>query len=781
MGGMEGRRSRRERRTGRGRASGAALALLLVAVAFHAPVSARASVLASSQRVLVTAVGARATIDRHPFRLTVQDASGHTVLGEVPNSSPAPLLEPASVDPHPPGVDNPATLTLYAPLAFTVGRETLQQYPAGIFGGNLLSGERSGVQYSAREVLEVRSVGGGVRLVLSTSDPLGRRLIVTVSPQAPGAIRVSVRPDRADGVALIGDSFASGPDEGFFGFGGRHNAIDQRGNAFSSFVQEQNTNGLQTPGKGGGGLSLFPNGPAAAYYPQAELFSSRPYGFLLDRFELTRFKLDSDRPDAWNVTTSAPALDYVVAPGRAPRAIATLTALTGRQRVPPDWAVGPMLDRLNRNFGESQQAYEANLRADLRDIRRYRLPLTAYRIEGWADPAGRGNGSALALPAFTTPPVLREVVAELRRRAIHPLFYLRPWVKPDSDAAKRGLVAKQANGEPALTAGSGGQPIALVDFTNPAAVRFWRAQVRQVLDLGADGFMQDFGEQVLFDMRFADGETGVSMHNRYLNLFARATRQELDAYGRAHPRRKLWFFTRAGYSGRPGAAAYEGANFPGDETTDYTRSSGLASLAPDMLSRAVGGAFGFGTDIGGYFDYTSPPTTKELFIRWAEWAALSPVFRLHGSGRSGTHTPWSYDAETVRLYDALSRLHLRARPLILALWREAVRTGIPVTRPLWLQYPEDSRARQEDQEWLLGPDVLVAPVVAEAARSRTVYFPRGCWRAPDGGERHVGPRAAAISAPLPRLPYFFRCGTAPFRLASATRPRRHAPAPHFTG
>lgn len=79
----------------------------------------------------MTAAGARASIDRHPFRLTVQDASGRTVLGEVSNSSPAPLLEPASVDPLPPGVDNPATPTLYAPLAFNVGRETLQQYPAG--------------------------------------------------------------------------------------------------------------------------------------------------------------------------------------------------------------------------------------------------------------------------------------------------------------------------------------------------------------------------------------------------------------------------------------------------------------------------------------------------------------------------------------------------------------------------------------------------------------------------------------------------------------------------
>src|SRR3712207_9135168 len=78
-----------------------------------------------------------------------------------------------------------------------------------------------------------------------------------------------------------------------------------------------------------------------------------------------------------------------------------------------------------------------------------------------------------------------------------------------------------------------------------------------------------------------------------------------------------------------------------------------------MLNRGVGGLFGYMTDIGGYFDLGPyQATTKELFIRWAEWAALSPNFRLHGSVGAGTHTPWSYDEETVRIYNALSRLHL---------------------------------------------------------------------------------------------------------------------------
>src|SRR3954453_2958208 len=339
--------------------------------------------------------------------------------------------------------------------------------------------------------------------------------------------------------------------------------------------------------------------------------------------------------------------------------------------------------------------------------------------------------------------------------------------KAYDEALARHYVATHSDGSPYVFTSNFNKDGAVIDFTNPAAVKWWQGRIREALDLGADGFMQDFGEQVVSDMHFHDGSTGAAMHNRLPNLAHRATREVVDAYQQEHPGRQIWFFTRAGHTGIPGAAAYEGGNFPGDETTDWTRSSGLASLTTDMLNRAIGGAYGFTTDIGGYFDIGPyQPTTKELFIRWAEWTALSPFFRLHGSVGAGTHTPWSYDQETVDLYNALSRLHLAARPLILRLWREARRTGVPPTRPLWLAAPGDAVAAKQDQEWLLGADVLVAPVVEQGATARDVYFPRGCWRSPESGLAVDGPRSGRVDAPLDVLPYFFRCGTEPFRASS---------------
>jgi len=734
---------------------------------------ARAQVTVSATRIVVDGPGVRAVIDRAPYRLQIGAAAGRpAALSEVAGGSARPTVLLPTPDPVAPGTDAQSSGQRYAPLSFLVGNERIQQYDGLVWGGNLMSGERSGIQYSAQRVLTAVPSGNGVRLSVSTDDPSGRLLTVDVGPTANGVMRVSAVPTPAAGVAMMSDSFASDGGEAFHGFGGRHDLIDQHGRALSSFVEEENING-PTGDNSLGAADLFPNGQAAAYYPQSQFISSRGYGFLLDQPSLSRFHLDSDRPDAWSVAASAPALDYVVALGAPAQAIGGLTALSGRQPVPPAWALGPMLDRLVKNVGESQGDYEAALRDDLSKIDSYSLPLHAFRIEGWGLPDPSNDG--LALHSYVGFAAQSALISALHARSIHPLVYLRPWITPGSAPDRAGLTVRRDDGSTYTTTGTTGQRIALLDFTNPAAIRFWQRELAKIFDLGVDGFMQDFGEEVLYDMHFADGETGASMHNRYLTLYAQATRQEIAAYQASHRGRELWFFTRAGYSGTPGSAAFEGGNFPGDETTDWSHAAGLASLAPDMLNRAIGGAYGFATDIGGYYDYTTPPTTKELFLRWAEWAALSPIFRLHGSGRSGTHTPWSYDAQTVQVYRELSLLHERAAPLIMALWRQAQTSGIPPTRPLWLEFPGDAKAAQQDQEWMLGDDVLVAPVVTQGAISRSVYLPAGCWRAPASGQVLRGPQSVEFPAPLTVLPYFVRCASDPLRAMPASTARRPAP------
>ena len=743
------------------------LATMTLLTALVPPASAGAAVPAASQSVSITPsqvvvhVGAdAAVVRRNPFQLRILGAAGAAALSEVANLKPGPKILPPTTDPVPPGTDAQKSPQLYSPLSFLVGQQSFTQYIGGIWSGNMMSGTRSGIQYSARNVIAARRLGSGAILTVSTNDPSGRTLSVAIVPAERGLIRVSVAPHPARGVALMSDSFASSSSEGFYGFGGRHNVLNQHGLALSSWVNEENIPGLGSPGTPS--AIQYPNGPAAAFYPQAQFISSHDYGFLLDQPQLAWFRLDSDRPNAWSVSAAATSLSYVVAPGAPTQAIADLTALTGRQPAPPEWALGPTLDRLVRNRTETLSDYETNLKQDITNIDRYHLPLTSYRIEGWRMRNADNDGIVLYNPPVLSFALQSKIVRDLKARHIHPLAYLRPFITPGSLPDRRGFTVRTATGRTYTTTGTLQQNIALLDFTNPAAVRWWKGEVAKVLNLGFDGFMADFGEEVIADMHFHNRQTGVTMHNQYPILYAKATREAIDAYNRSHRNRHTWFYNRSGYTGTPGSAAYEGGNVPGDEATYWGQGSGLRSVSEDMLNRAVGGAFGYTTDIGGYYNYTTPSTTKELFLRWSEWAALTPIFRLHGAGRTGTHTPWSFDLQTVKIYNALSRLHEQAAPLILKLWTTADRNGIPPTRPLWLEFPGDRRAAAQQQEWTLGDDVLVAPVVTEGATSRSVYFPRGCWRDPQTRLTEHGPRTALVSAPLATLPFFFRCGTTPF-------------------
>jgi alpha-glucosidase (family GH31 glycosyl hydrolase) len=697
----------------------------------------------------------RVVVHRDPLRISFADASGRAVLRQVTAEGAIGAVPPVPENQF--GTQSAPPPALYAPFPFLVGTHKLSQTPSGQWQGTLQNVTEAGTLYAATQVVAAARSGPGLHLTLATSDPTGRTLDVTIVPRGRG-FQVRARPVPASGVAAMGEAFSSTSSEAFHGFGGRHDSVDARGTEFVTYLQQENFSSgsadrLTATSQPGRDRYMFPNGPYATYYAQSQFVSNAGYGFWLNRDEIARWRMASDRPSAWHVEVAGPAIDYVVAPGGLARAVRSLTALTGRQPAPPAWALGgQILDRLVQFPSDDAAQHQGEFESDLANMKKHAVKPAAYRIEGWAQLA---------------PDVLAKDIKALRGRGIHPMVYFRGFVGKDKtgtddpkyydEAVSKGYVATHADGSPYVFTSNFNADGAVIDFTNPAAVAWWQGRIRAALRMGADGFMQDFGEQVMDDMHFHDGSTGAQMHNRFPRLFHRATAQVVASFRHWHPRRQIWWFTRAGYSG---SARYEPGNFPGDETTDWTRSSGLASQTTDMLNRAVGGAFGFTTDIGGYFDIGPyAPTSKELFVRWAEWAALSPFFRLHGSVRAGTHMPWTYDAQALELYKAMAALHRRARPLLARLWRQARRTGIPPTRPLWLQFPRDARAAVRDQEWMLGPSLLVAPVVTEGAVTRSVYFPRGCWKG--AGVTVRGPRTKTVKAPLTRLPYFVRCGSKP--------------------
>jgi sulfoquinovosidase len=761
--------------------------------------SSSASVELGPRRIVVETHGGRAIIDRQPIHIMFEDARGRTLLSEVGGVSRRMVRLTPTQDPEPFALEREPDSATYGPLTFEVGHENLEQWRAGLWNGNVLFSRRQGKVHLPRSVVAARTTpAGGVRMVVTTTSA-NRRMIVRVEPDRGPALRVRAHLTNARNVITFGDSFLAKPKEGFYGLGGRHGTVDKHGEKVYGYTEQENLGGQGTLQNGAallpaltglwtdytidelGGMPQIPsdlpggfvryqvpNGANGAYYPQAQFISSRGYGFLLNQDQFSRWRMGNDHAGAWQVQASARNLDYTVILARRPaRAMKALTDITGRHRLPPKWAQGPVVWRAIQvpplpglPAAETPASYRAKIEQDLTDIETYQVHLSAYAFEGWAL-LGDVN-------------YLRSVIGRLHARGIRVILYHRAYVandtlnsQPPGDYAEtmnKGLVAKTADGKPYIFGANGGGPATLLDFTNPDTRRWWARRLRLTLDLGMDGFMQDFGEQVQGDMHFANGETGRIMHNRYPVIWARLSRRILDHWQEGHPGRgPIWFFTRAGYSGRPGSAAYEMGNFPGDETTDWSISTGLGSLGPDMLNRAVGGAFGYSTDIGGYTDFQTPPPNAELFTRWSEWSALTPYFRVHNSASTGTRMPWFYGPETLATWKSLAELHQRALQLIRRLWRQGRKTGMPVTRPMWLGGASAPRAHTDPQQWLLGASVLVAPVLTEGATIRSVNLPRGCWeyQAP-GRPRYVGPATRTVPAPLGQLPYFFRCGKRPF-------------------
>ncbi|MCQ8895008.1 hypothetical protein NQT62_00980 [Limnobacter humi] len=705
----------------------------------------------------------RVQIDKKPLRIRFYNARDELVLAQ--NSDTGGALQPGVVLDEPLGSDYVPDVLLHAPFSFLVGGQASPQIRATPWVGNTLTSASLGIQYHGTEVTAVKAAGAGIELTIATNDPSGRTLQAVILPDPVGGFSVKVQAMPAQGVAFMADSFEMQDTESFHGFGGRHNAVNQRGKSLSNFIQAQNVGAgpaspVAGPLSGRGDRFMFPSGEDSAYYISTAFASTGGYGFFLDSTRPSRYNLGAANPKAWQVNVSGAELSYLVLPGDVAQSLQRLSAVQGRHRVPDPADLGPTLSRAVRVLSaqaDDAASYEAKVMDDIARIDKDKLPIKGYAFEGWE---------------ILSRDVSRAIIGELHNRGIRAYLYIRNYVGLDpanterpetfTEALSQGYVVKDTTGLPYLFGTPFGGVGAAVDFTNPEAVTWWNGRIREMLvDLGADGFMQDFGEHIALDMQFHDGSTGETMHNQYPTLFHQTTRKVVDDI-EAKTGRRIFFWTRAGYSGRQGSSAFESANFPGDETSDWSRASGLASLTTDMLSRSATGSYGFNTDIGGYFDYHTGAPDAELFTRWSFWAALSPVFRVHNSSSNGVRMPWFYGDTTLAHWTKAAKLHAAASPLIMRLWQEAQTTGIPPTRGLWFHFPDDDKARNADQEWMLGPDVLVAPVVTQGATSRAVYLPKGCWLHVDSGQQFQGPGDVNVKAPIDSLPYFFRCGSKPF-------------------
>ncbi len=598
----------------------------------------------------------------------------------------------------------------------------------------------SGKPAGVGETVTLALQGGGT-LELTAQDDATLAAVVTPPPGA-----------KADETAV---AFACTPDDHFLGFGEQTNALDQRGQAFGAWTMED---GL---GKKAGSDHTDPNvyDPTGntndSYFPMPSFLDPRGFGLVVDDTRYVQFDLCAGRADAFRVGVWDGKLAFHVVVGGTPRELVErLTALTSREPLSPPWTYGVWVDAIEG---------EARVKQVETELRAAHVPSSVIWTEDWAgEHCGASANCFDWTPDETLYPGFSALAASLHQEGYKWLGYFNSFVEQGSPEWEQGLdggtLVQSPDGGPYVFAGSSLTPTGLVDLTNPRATAWMGAAMRAVAGAGMDGWMADFGEWLPYDAVMADGTTGAVSHNRFPVLWGQLNRSALS---QAFPDGDYVFFSRSGWTGM---ASNIPAMWAGDQNTDWGVDDGLPSVLPMGMNMGLQGVAAWGSDIGGYSAIYAPPTTKELYLRWAEVGAYSPVMRTHHGYQADADWRFDEDAETLQIFGRYAREHLQLFPYLYTLAQGTAQAGVGPMRPVWFDFPGDPKALSILDEFMLGDGLLVAPVVTEGATSRTLYLPAGHWIGWNTPDSHDGPAEITVPAPIDTCPVYALAGSVVPRL-----------------
>ncbi|MDX2108632.1 MAG: glycoside hydrolase family 31 protein [Verrucomicrobiota bacterium] len=515
-------------------------------------------------------------------------------------------------------------------------------------------------------------------------------------------------------------------DEKFFGLGEKWNKVEKsstRATVWASDTCGSNSNDL-------------------SYKSIPYLLSSRGWGLFLHSSFRSVWEVGSFCYVSGSCLLEDDHLDAFLFLGNNLKSlIGTYTAITGRPAMPPKWALGLWMSRCQ--YEKQSEAEEAMNGLRSRGIPADVIHLdplwmqTHYYFKIGVDACDFVKNDA----AF---PALPALWKKWRANGFKTCLWINPYLPEGTAiydyAAANNYLLKSTQG--GLARLSHGEPVGMVDFSNPEARAWWKGKLKEVLSQGAAVLKPDYGDRVPEDALFSNGKTGLELHNLYLFWFTETCYQacqEVHGYG------MVW--RRAGYIG---SQRYPGT-WAGD--TRSTWEEMLACLRGGLSAGYNGDAFWAG-DIGGF---TGPKPTPELYIRWAQWGLLSPLARFHGA--NSPREPWHFGETAVSVVKHYAQLRYRLMPYLVRCAEEACATGLPILRHMHLEYPDEPGTATIDDQYLLGPDLLIAPIFSAGALERDVYFPAGQWIDFDNPEKsYDGRRYHRVPAPLERIPLFRRAG-----------------------
>jgi alpha-glucosidase len=487
-------------------------------------------------------------------------------------------------------------------------------------------------------------------------------------------------------------------------------------------------------------------------YPQPTFLSSQVYALHLTSTAYS--VLDFTRPDQHviEVWEGAALFECHVAPTLVDL-VSALSLRFGRQPSLPDWAIGGAIIGL-KDGANSLKRLETILDAG--------TAVSGLWCEDWVGIRQTSFGRRLFWDWRWQPqryPDLPAVIASLRKRGIRFLGYVNPYIAADAGLYAEGVAgghfARALDSDDVALVDFGEFDCAVVDFTRPETCAWFAERVigQNMLDFGLSGWMADFGEYLPTNIRLADGSSPMLRHNEWPVLWAKVNADAVASRGQTG---EAVFFMRAGFSG---VQAHCPLLWAGDQSVDFTRHDGIGTVITAALSSGLLGNAYSHSDVGGYTSVLDNRRSAELLMRWSELGAFCPVMRTHEGNRPTENLQIDASPEILSHFAAMSRVHLALAPYVRSLCDEAVATGLPAQRPLFLHYPDEAGLGALQDQFLYGRDLLVAPVIVEGARHRVVRLPgQEPWVHVWTG-RQFAPGLHEVPAPLGAPPAFYRAGS----------------------
>ncbi len=357
-------------------------------------------------------------------------------------------------------------------------------------------------------------------------------------------------------------------------------------------------------------------------------------------------------------------------------------------------------------------------------------------------------------------PALHARIAALRARGIRFLGYINPYLAVDGslyvEAETAGYLALRLDADLPYIVDFGEFDCGIVDFTNPDAAHWFADRVigREMLDYGLSGWMADFGEYLPTDIRLHDGTDGMLAHNAWPTIWAEINARAIASRGLTGD---ALFFMRAGFTD---VGRHCPLLWAGDQCVDFSRHDGIGTVIRAALSSGILGNAYHHSDLGGYTSLYGNVRTAELLMRWSELSAFSPVMRSHEGNRPDDNLQIDSNPAILSHFAAMTRIHAALAPYVETLCVEAERTGLPLQRPLFLDWEDDPDCWGIETQYGYGRDLIVAPVIEAGREHWLVYLPAGTnWVHLWTSERLVGGAYVDVAAPLGRPPVFWREGS----------------------